>query len=226
MDTTGAGVIHVAHFKAVMTPDFNILLTGGVFFSLCVLSFMVWRFGGPDTLAFVVVAGLFPAVMDFLSSFVVHNYEYPGQSRLWVFSYIFFGWIAVCGTCMLIAEGILVTSGEDMLVQSRLWWQVPLLTGTIAVVLDLFIDPIAVAAGYWVWFVPGKVYYGIPLLNFVGWFVLMTLAPFAWILIVRRRTWGYGRKAGLALAALLPLFVASVALSIALNRVIAGVGLQ
>jgi uncharacterized membrane protein len=40
------------------------------------------------------------------------------------------------------------------------------------VCLDLFIDPVAVATGYWVWFVPGEIYFGIPLLNFVGWFVL------------------------------------------------------
>jgi hypothetical protein len=49
---------------------------------------MAWRFGGANMMVFVVIAGLFPAVMDFLSSFVARNYEYPGQSRLWVFSYI------------------------------------------------------------------------------------------------------------------------------------------
>ena len=47
------------------------------------------------------------AVMHFLSSFGALNYVCPGQSRLWVFSYIFFGWMEVCGTCMLIAERIL-----------------------------------------------------------------------------------------------------------------------
>ena len=60
-----------------------------------------------------------------------------------------------------------------------------------AVGLDLFIDPVAVKAGYWVWFVSGTVYYGIPLLNFVSWFVLMFLAPLAWIRIARQRQWGY-----------------------------------
>ena len=70
----------------------------------------------------------------------------------------------------------------------------PLATGAIAVVLDLFIDPVAVAAGYWIWLVKGTVYYGIPLLNYVGWFVLMFLTPLAWILIARQREWGYWRK--------------------------------
>ena len=79
--------------------------------------------------------------MDFLSAFVMRNYEYPGQSPLWVFTYIFFGWIGMCGICLFVAEGILARPDQDMLTQPRLWWQVPLATGAIAVVLDLFNRP-------------------------------------------------------------------------------------
>ncbi len=88
--------------------------------------------------------------------------------------------------------------------------QAPLLTALPAIVLDLFIDPVAVVAGYWVWFVRGTVYFDIPLLNYVGWFVLMVLAPLAWILIGRQRNWGYLRKGGVAVVALLPMIVAAV----------------
>ncbi len=209
-----------------MTPNFTIILIGGVLFALPVLAYIRWRFGGPDTVAFIIVAGGFTAVMDFISSFVVQNYEYPGQSQLWVFTFIFFGWIAMCGSCLFLAEGLLARPGRDMLTQRRLWWQVPLITGVIAVVLDLFIDPVAVAAGYWVWFVQGTVYYGIPLLNYVGWFVLMFLAPLAWILIARHRQWSYWQKGGVALGALVPLVIASVVLSLTLNGAIAALGLQ
>ena len=209
-----------------MTPNFTVILIGGILFALPVLAYIWWRFGGPDTLAFIIVAGGFTAVMDFISSFVVQNYEYPGQSRLWVFTFIFFGWIAMCGSCLFLAEGLLARPGRDMLTQRRLWWQVPLITGVIAVVLDLFIDPVAVAAGYWVWFVQGTVYYGIPLLNYVGWFVLMFLAPLAWILIARHRQWSYWQKGGVALGALVPLVIASVVLSLTLNGAVAALGLQ
>ncbi len=178
------------------------------------------------SLSFIIVSGGFTAVMDFISSFVVRNYEYPGQTYLWVFTYIFFGWIGMCGSCLLLAEGILARRGQDMLTQPRLWWQVPLLTGVIAVVLDLFIDPVAVAAGYWVWFVQGTVYYGIPLLNYVGWFVLMFLAPLAWICIARHRRWSFWQKEAVAIGALVPLCIASVLLSLALNGAIAALGLQ
>ena len=209
-----------------MTPNFTIILIGGILFALPVLAYIWWRFGGPDTLAFIIVSGGFTGVMDFVSSFVVQNYEYPGQSQLWVFTFIFFGWIGMCGSCLFLAEGLLARPGRDMLTQRRLWWQVPLITGVIAVVLDLFIDPVAVAAGYWVWFVRGTVYYGIPLLNYVGWFVLMFLAPLAWILIARHRQWSYWQKGGVALGALVPLVIASVVLSLTLNGAVAALGLQ
>ncbi len=208
-----------------MTPDFTWLLLSGVLFGLLVLGFIRWRFGGPNALVFVVTAGLFPAAMDFLSSFAAQNYVYPGQSRLWVFTYIFFGWMAVCGTCMLLAEGILARPRADLLTDRALWWKGPLVTAIIAVLVDLFIDPIAVAAGYWEWLVSGGVYYEIPMLNFVGWFVLMLLAPLAWILIARREG-GYLRKGVAAAAALLPLSAAAVVLSVALNAGAAAIGLR
>ena len=209
-----------------MTPNFTVLLIAGIVFAVPVLWFIWWRFGGPDTVAFIIVSGGFTAIMDFISSFVVSNYVYPGQSHLWVFTFIFFGWITVCGICLFLAEGILARPGQDMLTQRRLWWQVPLLAGIIAVVLDLFIDPIAVEAGYWVWTVQGTVYYGIPLLNYVGWFVLMFLAPLAWILIAKHRQWSYWRKGLVALGALIPLIIASVVLSLLLNGAIAALGLR
>ncbi len=108
----------------------------------------------------------------------------------------------------------------------RLWWQVTLLTSLIAIILDLFLDPVAVAAGYWVWFALGTVYYGIPLLNYVGWFVLMFLAPLAWIQIARHRPWGYKQKGGVALLSLLPLTITSIVLSSILNGTITALGLR
>ena len=209
-----------------MTPDFTTILVIDILFGLLILGFIGWRFGGPDALSFAIVSGGFTAMMDYLSSFVVENYAYPGQSPQWVFTFIFFGWIGMCGSCLFLAEGILAQPRQDLLTQPRLGWQAPLLTSVIAVVLDLFIDPIAVAAGYWVWFVEGTVYYGIPLLNYVGWWVLMFLAPLAWVLIARQRQWGFGPKGLAAVGVLIPLSVAAVLLSVLLNRAIAALGVQ
>ena len=209
-----------------MAPDFTVMLVGSVLFALCVLGYFWWRFGFADTVSFIIVSGVFSATMDFLNSFVAQSYVYPGQSKLWVFSFIFFGWIGMCGSCLLVAEGILARQGQDMLSRQRLWWQVPLLTGIIAVVLDLFMDPVAVAAGQWVWFVKGTVYYGIPMSNFTGWFALMFLAPLAWILIVRNRDRHTWQKLGLSVIALIPLSVLSAILSLALCGVLLTFGLK
>jgi len=60
----------------------------------------------------------------------------------------------------------------------------------------------------------------------VGWFVLMFLAPLAWISIARNRQWSLWQKVGVAFGGLVPLFIASVLLSLALNGAIAALGLQ
>jgi putative membrane protein len=62
---------------------------------------------------------------------------------------------------------------------------------------DLFLDPQMVAWGYWVWQPPGS-YFGIPLVNFVGWFLaaaLITLVvgpkqpPVLPLLVIYTITW-------------------------------------
>jgi uncharacterized membrane protein len=209
-----------------MIPNFILILICTIIFALAVLTYIWWRFGIINAISFIIVTGLFSAIMDFISSFVVHNYEYPGQSRLWVFTFIFFGWISVCASCLFLAEGILAHPGHDLMSQKKLWWQVPTLTAIIAVLLDLFIDPVAVKTGYWVWFVKGTVYYDIPLLNFVGWFVLMFLASLGWIIIIRQQQWGAWQKIIFSFAALIPLIILSAVLSIILNTTIEAIGLQ
>jgi len=207
-----------------MNPDFTFLLISTIVFALIVAGYIRWRFDAAAAISFVIISGGFSAIMDFVSAFAVHNYEYPGQSRLWVFTFILFGWTSVCGSCLFLAEGILARRGLDLNTQQDLLWKLPLLTGAIAVLLDLFIDPVAVRAGYWIWFVKGKVYYDIPLLNFVGWFVLMFLSPLAWLIVIRRQQWSFIKKIMGSIAAIPPLIVGSALLSILLNRLIAVFG--
>jgi putative membrane protein len=65
-----------------------------------------------------------------------------------------------------------------------------------------------------------------PLLNYVGWFVLMVLAPLAWLLVARQRHWRLWHKAALALASLRPLALAAGGLSRLRHRLIAVFGGQ
>lgn len=50
------------------------------------------------------------------------------------------------------------------------WLKFTLLSGFLTMAVDLVLDPAAVAQGLWVWVSPGP-YYGIPLINFGGWFL-------------------------------------------------------
>jgi putative membrane protein len=42
------------------------------------------------------------------------------------------------------------------------------LTATLNLLVDLVLDPAAVYSGFWFWAEPG-IYYGVPIINFVGW---------------------------------------------------------
>lgn len=61
----------------------------------------------------------------------------------------------------------------SLAVTSR-WWQAV----ALLVVLDLVLDPAAVRLGFWSWDEPGT-YYGVPLLNFLGWIVSGCIAVLA-----------------------------------------------
>jgi hypothetical protein len=60
----------------------------------------------------------------------------------------------------------------------------------------------------------------VPLLHFVGWFVLMGLAPLGWNLVARRRQRGGGKKALSSLTAIVPLGIAAVGLAVILNAML------
>jgi hypothetical protein len=65
-----------------MIPNFTILLINTIIFALIILIYIWWRFGITHAISFIIITGFFSAVMDFISSFVVHNYEYPGQLHI------------------------------------------------------------------------------------------------------------------------------------------------
>lgn len=76
-----------------------------------------------------------------------------------------------------------------------------LAVGSFATLLDLQIDPIATAAGCWVWHesLPGW-FHGVPLVNFIAW--MCALVPFAYVLFRVQERRGLGDGAAWSAGAL------------------------
>ncbi len=61
---------------------------------------------------------------------------------------------------------------------------VVVVTGALAVLLDLLMEPAMTRQGYWRWSSPGGFLGGAPIENFVAWFVLACLG--GWVLFAKR----------------------------------------
>lgn len=75
-----------------------------------------------------------------------------------------FAWIAVIGNALLISYDFGLTGG-------RLYVAKALQVGFWTVLLDLVLDPVAHARGFWNWGSRGG-FYGVPWSNFIGWFIV------------------------------------------------------
>jgi uncharacterized membrane protein len=58
----------------------------------------------------------------------------------------------------------------------------PLFVGLYALHIDLAIDAIAIRIPFWQWLPPGE-WFGVPLGNFTGWFLVATLFPAGWLVL-------------------------------------------
>ncbi|CUA79307.1 MULTISPECIES: carotenoid biosynthesis protein [Anoxybacillus] len=99
-------------------------------------------------------------------SFIFGSYDYTNQFGLTIFGVpiaIGFAWLAVIGCTHALA--LRFVPPMRPIVAS-------VVGASLAVVLDLVIDPVAyVAKQYWLW-EGTSIYYNVPLQNFAGWFVV------------------------------------------------------
>lgn len=104
------------------------------------------------------------------------RYEYAelGPSVLGVPVPIVIAWGIYLYACYLASSGI--TSG---------FWRRSSLASTFMVLLDLAVDPVMVELGVWTWHTHSSGWFGIPLSNFAGWFVVSMLASVAYRILSR-----------------------------------------
>lgn len=64
------------------------------------------------------------------------------------------------------------------------YWKIILITAFLVLTADLVLDPAAVALNFWVYTSQG-IFYGVPLMNFLGWILTGALAAFISILFLK-----------------------------------------
>jgi len=162
----GAVVFQITTGQVV--PDVTVIATA--FAILC----MVRIHGLRGTMAFVALVFAIPYASEFvgvLTGVPYGTYEYTGL-RPWLFGlvpfFIFIAWINV--SYLTIATTTLGLGRSSL-------WLAPL-DGILAAAWDVIVDPLAVRAGYWAW-ASQEGFYGVPLSNFLGWFLVVTVLSLA-----------------------------------------------
>lgn len=152
---------------------------GGVLMTLQGISLMLWLWHAIGS------ASIIPSAVVLIGSFGV---EYIGATTDFPFGA--YDYTAVLGyrvadtvPVVILFAWIMATYGAWSIAARCSFtakrWVRALMTGAVVALFDLQIEPVAVIIhGYWEWHDVGP-YYGVPLVNFLGWFVVGT--AFSWL---------------------------------------------
>jgi len=131
-----------------------------------------------DRLAFLGAGVVYGVVLEQLVIVAFDAYRYnAGDFLLTVFDVpvvIGFGWAAI------IYAGFGVGRAFDLSTRS-----IPPFVALFALHIDLAIDAVAIRVPFWTWTPPG-VWFGVPLGNFTGWFLVAFLFSAAWLALPDR----------------------------------------
>ncbi len=138
------------------------------------LACMLRDHGLRRTMAFAALVVAIPFGSEFLgvlTGYPYGPYAYAAMTGPWLFGlvpvFILVAWLNI--TYLSMATTTLALG------RSRPW--LAFVDGAVAVSWDAMVDPLAVRAGYWTWFSPGGLY-GVPITNFLGWFLVVTVFSF------------------------------------------------
>lgn len=155
------------------------------FATIFVLACMLRIHGFRGTIVFVALVVAIPFASEFLgvlTGIPYGSYSYTGM-RPWLFDlvpvFILIAWIHI---------GYLAIATSTLALGRSSLWLAPL-DGVLALAWDVMVDPLAVRAGFWVWHSPSGLY-GVPLSNFLGWWLVVTLLSLA-----ARSVWARDRTA-------------------------------
>jgi putative membrane protein len=190
----------VGHYVIIGRPPLNAPWAASLFLALAGV-LVLWTSARRDWLGLGVAASLGFAAevcgVKYGVLFGPYHYTEVLQPRIWGVPLV-----------MLSAWLVLLAYTRQMLMPLKLpHWLEATLASAWMTAIDLVIDPLAAGQlGYWRWAQRGA-YYGVPLRNFVGWFVVSWL-----ILMIVRQRWqanAWARYIGLSIT----LFFTAIALS-------------
>ena len=154
--------------------------------TVLVVACMLRAHGLWGTMAFLVLVLAIPFGSEFLgvlTGFPYGTYAYTSLVGPRVFGmvpvFIFIAWIHIA---YLAIATTTLTFGRSSV------WLAPL-DGLLAVAWDAMVDPLAARAGFWSWQAQGG-FYGVPLSNFAGWFLVVTLLS-----VLARAVWSRDARA-------------------------------
>lgn len=148
--------------------------------ALFALALCAWHAGRDrERLTFLAVAIVYGVILEQLVIIGFEAYHYNVSDFLLTVGdvpvVIGFGWAAIIYSGFEIADALAVRRRVR-----------PAFVALFALHIDLAIDAVAIRVPFWSWTPPG-VWFGVPLGNFLGWFLVASLFTASWLLL-RRRT--------------------------------------
>ena len=188
------------------------LIAGVVFYGL------KKRFGWTTALFFLFGSVLWTTPLETLGIYT-GSYSYsafavsliPGYAGYLVWIgivplWIEMGWFIVSASSFMIFHEVLMRRSKAIAVAG--------VAGLFAVNLDLMIDPVASSNNLWVWLGPSTNLLGIPLYNYIGWFIMI----FFYDIIIWSTVVGFRRIKGLSIVESKFLFIKQYVQQVSLRK--------
>lgn len=144
-----------------------------------------WQLGTKRAVTFFLLAGMLGFIFEVWGlrggTFFGGRYVYNGNEiKFWGVPYFIpIYWSVFIYTAYTISNSFLVWLGREKpkknTTKPALLILLVALDGILNVLLDLIMDPVQVRAGSWTWLSHGA-YFGVPIGNFIGWFIVTVLA--------------------------------------------------
>lgn len=136
-----------------------------VAFAFCGYSLRCAWWQGVRFVAIILAAALFGYGLEVVAIATSNDYHYgpfPGMLPGGVPAMIVVSWGGL-------VYGVMRTS--DAL--GLKWYLRPIYDGMLALLIDLSLDPVSIALGFWVWTMPHKHWFGVPFANYIGWYSMV-----------------------------------------------------